>query len=238
MPINIYSNPVAIVYKIICTITGKYYIGKTIHIIDFLNKKYERDDTRSNSLIQRSLNKHGYDNHDFTIIAYFFNEDDAFAYEEELTPFEEIYPQNPMSLNLKTGGKGFRSGKLHPLYKKTGINHHRFGTKRPEHSKRMTGENNPMHGLIGELSPMYKNEHLISGNKHGHYNHDVSTQSIIDLIIKHTKEKGSKLTHREWYKIAKENNSLSKFISRMPEINEILKTDCKNVEDVFKYIKY
>ena len=133
--LNIYSNPIAIVYKIICSITGKYYIGKTIHIIDFLNKKYERG---QGSFIQNSLNKYGYDNHDFTIIAYFFNEDDAFAYEEELTPFEEIYPQNPMSLNLKTGGKGNSShdvkGEKNGMYGKGYL---------------ISGKNNPMFNKVG-----------------------------------------------------------------------------------------
>jgi hypothetical protein len=47
------------------------------------------------------------------------------------------------------------SGENNPMFGIIGDKHHMFGKKRPEHSKKMSGENHPMYGIKGENNPNF-----------------------------------------------------------------------------------
>ena len=227
--VSIYPPWRAIVYKITCNITGKSGYGK--------HKDYETFGTKyttSTDLIKKSINKYGIENHTLEIIMQCMTEDDAYHYEGLLTPFEEIYPQNPMSLNLIQGGKGVSSkdviGMKNPMYGKnrTGKNNGMYGKNHSDYSKSIIGiknskENHPQWGILGK--------------KCHNYNHDISTQSIIDLMLQNTIKINKRLTQHKWITIAKKNNSIQCFRKgRIEEMNQILNSNCKTTEDVFHFI--
>ncbi len=61
---------------------------------------------------------------------------------------------SPKTLQLQSDMK---IGEKNPMFDRTGENNPLFGRKRPEHSKRMTGENNSMYGVrkFGKDNPNY-----------------------------------------------------------------------------------
>ena len=89
---------------------------------------------------------------------------------------------------------------------------------------------------VGEKNGMFGKGYLQLGKNGPRYRHDVSTHSIIKLIIQKTKEKGSKIFQKEWRCIAKQNNSITSLYPRLPEINDILNTNFKTDSEFFNYI--
>ena len=216
---NIYTP--TIVYLIYNPL-GENYIGVTTNIQGFHNKTY----CGSGNGIKKSIKKYGVENHYFFIIKLFMNEKDAYSLERKLVPWSRVW-SDPYCLNEFEGGKGANSGK----------NHFMYGVKRPEYSKKMTGKNNPMYGNGHLISGIKNSNYGKYGNKSVRYNHNISTQSIINLIIKNTIEINSKLSTRIWNKIAKNNNSMQNFTKRISEINQILNSNCKTVGDVLLHIE-
>jgi len=116
------------VYKTINLKNGKYYIG--VHSTDNINDGY----LGSGKFIGRAINKHGSENFERQILEYFSNREDALKRESELVTEDHVLDRN--CYNMTPGGGA------PPIW--SGENHHFFGKKRPDSSKRMK-ENNPVY---------------------------------------------------------------------------------------------
>lgn len=86
------------VYKTMCLITGKFYIGK--HSTNNLNDRYLGSGVR----IQRSVKKHGADSHCRAIIALCDSSEQACKREQEIV--NDRLLSDPNCLNLTRGGTG------------------------------------------------------------------------------------------------------------------------------------
>lgn len=92
------KNYVYFIYKTTCNITNRYYIG--MHKTHRLTDGY----VGSGTLLKRSIQKHGKENHTTEIIEYCENEIEL-AKKEELIVNTELLKDN-LCMNLKTGGRG------------------------------------------------------------------------------------------------------------------------------------
>ena len=86
------------VYKTVCKVNGKYYIGK--HSTDNLNDGY----LGSGILLKNALKKYGKDQFDREIICFCRDEQEVYAKEHEIVTQEVV--NDPMSYNLRQGGEG------------------------------------------------------------------------------------------------------------------------------------
>jgi len=75
--------------------------------------------------------------------------------------YEWVKKENAKNLSEQmmghSRGKGIPKSKEHKekLAEYCGKNHSGYGKKRPEHSKKMVGDNNPMYGLVGEKNKLF-----------------------------------------------------------------------------------
>jgi group I intron endonuclease len=95
------------IYKVICNVTGKYYIG--MHSTFNLEDGYMGSGKR----IRRSIQKHGLENHVREILEFLPDRSSLKEREKELVN-EEIL-QDPMCMNLQPGGGGGISGEEHHI---------------------------------------------------------------------------------------------------------------------------
>ena len=118
------------VYGVIyCLTNEKKYFGQTINIKERWNYHKNCND---NTYIHRAIRKHGWDNFKKEVICKCGDKLSLGLMEDFcIQVFNTLAPNG---YNLKRGG-------VHG--------------KRPNHSKRMMGENNSMWGKMGENSPMY-----------------------------------------------------------------------------------
>ena len=86
------------IYKRVCLITNKYYIG--MHSTSNLEDCYKGSGTR----LKRSLNKYGDENHTFEILEFLEDRESLKLRERELVNEELI--QDPLCMNLQLGGYG------------------------------------------------------------------------------------------------------------------------------------
>jgi hypothetical protein len=86
-------------YKTTCLVTDKWYIG--VHSTCNLYDGY----LGSGTLLQRSVEKYGVDNHDRVWLEFFDTREEAFARESDIVT-EEFIASNPQCMNLKPGGSG------------------------------------------------------------------------------------------------------------------------------------
>ena len=116
-----------LIYKIINTSNGHYYIGQ--HKTRNPTDKY----MGSGKFIRRVIEKYPISLFIKEILFDFDNFDDMNNKEKELVPVNECYPSNPMSYNLVEGGNGQLTDEVKAHISKvlTG---------------KMSGENNPMFG--------------------------------------------------------------------------------------------
>ena len=281
--------PKAIVYIIIHIPTGRYYIGKTIQVQEFINEEYNGSGIAWDNIynahppeeFQREILK------EFDAPTIEESEKLALEYEGEIVTVNLIN-SDPLCMNRAKGGKGGNSELQKQYYKENpelkeiaSIRHKQFWINNPNARKnarersikqfsnpdnrkkaskiqKKRHEDNPNagkeHGIkmkqyyednpkarinVSKRNKQYyidNPEKLPLGAKNSQYKNNISTQSIVDLMSQKTKEKGSYFTEYKWRIIAKENNSLQCFTSRIPEINNILKIDCKTMNDVFKWV--
>jgi len=97
-----------IVYKTICLINNKYYIG--VHKKGITNGRY----LGSGKALRRAIKKYGRENFIRVTLFSFDNHIDAYLKEAEIVNEELI--QDPMCYNIMVGGYGTGSGELSPLY--------------------------------------------------------------------------------------------------------------------------
>lgn len=93
------------IYKTTNLLSGRYYIG--MHSTNDLNDGY----LGSGTLLRRSLNKHGKENHLFEILEFLNSREDLAAREKEIITLQEIARKECM--NLKVGGLGGLSSETH-----------------------------------------------------------------------------------------------------------------------------
>lgn len=86
------------VYKTVCSVTGKYYIG--LHSTDDLNDKYLGSGWRLHS----SIKKYGAEAHSRTILEQLPDRKSAATREKEIVTSDLL--KDPMCLNLCVGGQG------------------------------------------------------------------------------------------------------------------------------------
>jgi group I intron endonuclease len=163
------------VYQIENTVNNKYYIG--LHKGDIYSDYYYG----SGKLIKQAVNKYGRGKFTRQVIATFENKDLAKWFERCI--IGDSLVNDNMCYNLVLGSGGYVAGEDHPHFgtKKIFTKEHRinlsiankgeknpfYGKKRPNHSRLMMGENNPMkrpevskkltgkgNGMYGVPSPM------------------------------------------------------------------------------------
>jgi hypothetical protein len=93
------------IYKTICNVTGKYYIG--MHSCSNLEDGYMGSGVK----IRRSLNKHGIENHTKEIIEFLDDRESLKKREKEIV--NENMIQDPLCMNLQLGGGGGFSSEEH-----------------------------------------------------------------------------------------------------------------------------
>ena len=86
------------IYKTTNLLSGKFYIG--MHSTDDLNDGY----LGSGTLLKRSINKHGKENHSIEILEFVNSREELAAREKEIVSLQEIAKKECM--NLKVGGDG------------------------------------------------------------------------------------------------------------------------------------
>jgi len=86
------------IYKTTNLLSGRYYIG--MHSTDDLNDGY----LGSGTLLRRSINKYGKENHSIEILEYYNSREELAAREKEVVNLQEIAKEECM--NLKVGGFG------------------------------------------------------------------------------------------------------------------------------------
>ncbi|MCH9665440.1 MAG: GIY-YIG nuclease family protein [Gammaproteobacteria bacterium] len=135
-----------ITYQITHKVSKKFYIGKT-SLDNWINGYLG-----SGKLIKRAVKKYGKDSFYRAILNTFNTEQEAF--QDEIRLLDEETLNNPLCYNIDTGGCGYLSGKSHPYYGISSVDHPTFGkpghwkgVKRPDMSFRHTGKGNPRYGV-------------------------------------------------------------------------------------------
>ena len=93
------------IYKTTNLLSGRYYIG--MHSTDELNDGY----LGSGTLLRRSINKHGKENHSIEILEFLNSREELAAREKQIVSLQEIAKKECM--NLKVGGLGGLSSEKH-----------------------------------------------------------------------------------------------------------------------------
>lgn len=137
-----------IVYIITNKINNKFYIGA--HSTFDLNDNY----MGSGKLIKNAIKKHGIENFDKKILEFCNSNEEMYLKEKEIVTLDLI--KSDKSYNLKVGGTGPGSGEEHFFY----------GLKRPDHSKKILGKNNPMFGKNHSEETKTKISKVNKGRKH------------------------------------------------------------------------
>ena len=152
-----------IIYLIQCTANGKRYVGQTKNSMKERYSGLTEVGLRlhTNKLIKEDIDKFGFDSF------IFYKELDVAYSKEELNELEVYWidyynSANPLlGYNLTLGGSGATGRETseetrNKIRNNTIKQWERQGeSKRKEFSERMSGENNPMYGKIGRLSPSY-----------------------------------------------------------------------------------
>jgi hypothetical protein len=119
------------IYKTTNTLSGRYYIG--MHSTDDLNDGY----LGSGTLLRRSINKHGKENHSIEILEYLNSREELAAREREIVSLQEIAKKECM--NLKVGGDGgFTLEQARNGGKLSGARHAEKMKNDPEFKKRIS----------------------------------------------------------------------------------------------------
>lgn len=96
-----------VIYKTTCKVNNKYYVG--MHSTNNLDDGY----LGSGKYLWNSIKKHGKENFEFEILEFFDNRKDLRKREETLV--NEDLLQDPLCMNLKTGGDGGFVNEAHQM---------------------------------------------------------------------------------------------------------------------------
>ena len=119
------------IYKTTNDISGRYYIG--MHSTNDLDDGY----LGSGTLLRRSINKHGKENHSIEILEYCTSREELAARERDLVSLQEIAKKECM--NLKVGGDGgFTVEQAREGGKMSGAKHADRMKNDPEFNKRIS----------------------------------------------------------------------------------------------------
>lgn len=116
-----------LVYRITNLVNGKIYVGK--HSTKDPYDEY----FGSGKLINEAIKKYGIENFIKEILFCYDSENDAFLKEEEIVTQEFVDRDD--TYNIMLGGRGWHSGKEHPLYGMTGEHCHNFGKHHTQEAK-------------------------------------------------------------------------------------------------------
>lgn len=100
------------IYKTICTITERYYIG--MHSTDNIDDGY----MGSGKILRYSINKYGLENHNRQILEFLDNRKSLANREKEI--IDNLWKDDPQCMNLKEGGYGGSSKETQFLRSKSG----------------------------------------------------------------------------------------------------------------------
>ena len=131
-----------IIYKHTNTISGKSYIGKTIHGLNVRWKSHisTAKNKSYNSHFHNAIRKYGVETWEHEILFVSFLKDDDYLYEIEEELIQQ-YNTVKNGYNILFGGSGTGSGENNPFYGRT---HSEETKQRMRDSKK--GENHPMYG--------------------------------------------------------------------------------------------
>ncbi|MFT8351139.1 NUMOD3 domain-containing DNA-binding protein [Clostridium saccharoperbutylacetonicum] len=128
------------IYKITNLINGKVYIGQTYCTLSERWSQHKCDSKRRHTAIANAIREYGDDNFRIEVI------EDNIPYEaldiKEIQYIKEFNSICPNGYNMEDGGQAFRTDEY-----------------REKMSKRVSGENNPMYGMCGELNHFYGRKH-------------------------------------------------------------------------------
>lgn len=145
------------IYKRVCVITNKYYIG--MHSTSNLEDRYKG----SGKKLGRSLNKYGDENHTFEILEFLDDRESLKKREKEIVNEELI--QDPLCMNMQLGGGGGFSSKEHfdNFVKRCKNNgsYHKMKCQNDEDFKKKTIENwnKNRASFIGENNGFFNKKH-------------------------------------------------------------------------------
>ncbi len=152
------------IYKTTCIINNQFYYG--MHSTDDLNDGYKGSGKR----LRNSLNKHGEKNHEIEILEFLSDRESLKKREAEIV--NELLIQDPLCMNLKTGGEGGLSSKEHAEKFHAAGGKKVFQILSKRHSENL--KNDPEY-KIKYSKTMSK---AISGEKNGFYGKSHSAESI------------------------------------------------------------
>lgn len=148
-------------YETTCLINGKRYIGK--HSTIDLNDNY----VGSSKVMKRAISKHGAENFERKIIAFYNTSEEAYAAEAAL--ITESIVRDPAYYNSCGGGNSNGFGPTHPSFGKPAANR---GVPATEEAKRKIGEANrgrkPSAAARAKMSATHKQRstHPMAGKTH------------------------------------------------------------------------
>lgn len=160
------------IYKTICKVTGKYYIG--MHSTDDLGDRY----LGSGSYLSRSIKKHGRENHICEILE--FHPDRKMLREREAELVTSDLVENQMCMNLRLGGDNGAYGRTLSEETRQKISESHKGKVKTEEHRR-------------NLSKSLKGKERQSGWKHS----DEAKRKISESAKKRTKHSMSGRHHTD-----------------------------------------
>lgn len=137
------------IYKVICNITGKCYIGKAVHVLNKKNpqkhgamgrwKRHQNANSKC-SILYNAINKYGAENFTIEVLCVCKTENENQLEKMMIKEYNTIYPEG---LNILQGGEGnySKSGQEHQFYGKTFSDEYR-----KKLSDSHSGENNHFYG--------------------------------------------------------------------------------------------
>lgn len=165
------------IYKTTNLLSGRYYIG--MHSTDDLNDGY----LGSGTLLKRSINKHGKENHSIEILEFVNSREELIVREKEIVSLQEIAKKECM--NLKVGGEGGFSSEKHKQRFLEGREWGRLlGAKIAGDSRRgVSLESSHKASISKKMKEHYK-------TSVGHFSNKVHSDSTKELMSKAKKNTG------------------------------------------------
>lgn len=228
--ISTIKQPYGYIYITTNLVTGKLYLGQ--HSSKTLDNSY----LGSGVVLKKAIQKYGANNFKCESI-------DWAKTKEELNQ-KEIWwidvlgcVKSSQWYNVATGGQGFSSGEKHPLYGKKMPEYQRLriietsphiaGKNHPMYEDhRFIGENNPMYGKSGYLSPTFGRKHTFEERlkmKNNHADSSGGNNSQAKAVVQLNKK----------YQFVKEYSYLKEVISENFS-EEGVRNCCKNRQNYHK----
>lgn len=163
------------VYLITNKINGHMYVGGSLDIERrFYEHKLSKDINKC--AVDKAIKKYGADNFTYQIITELPPDWSIIGEHEKywIRFYNTFHDRN--HYNLNEGGNTVVYGNIHPF----------TGKKRPEHSKRMMGKNNPFYGKHHSKENIIKQSELKKGKNNPGYRDDIPSGECLYLEKKHT----------------------------------------------------